>query len=190
MNRIINLTSLEQQSQPTQTTTKNSFPKAMLQFYLILTAPLLSNLLSKQMKSLLTTNRVAQHLLGLLTMFVLISETTQVSNQAKTAIYTFVLYSWFILTTKLDLHWNLLIIGLLVVGYLYDSKMKNKEENATGDEAMTKADRVRLVYRHNRMRAVIFLSVLLITVIGTLFYVRKKGVQYGGGFDMYDYLIN
>jgi hypothetical protein len=184
-NKIINTVNLSYLGK-----SKTSFSKSLLQFYLVLAAPFLSTLLSGQMQDFVKDSREAKHVLGFITMLMIIIDTAGVTDIVQALIYTIFGYSWFILTTKLDMKWSLIIIGLLVVGFLFDTKMKDKEITSDDDEALFDEDKQKIAKKHYNMKTVIFVSVFCVTLVGSYKYMTKKQVQYGGDFDYSKFLLN
>lgn len=166
-----------------------SLAKVLLMFYLIVGNSYTKDLYSGQMKEFIKSNRLAQHIIALITMLVLITTVGEVTDIKLSICYSLIAYSWFVLTTKLDIHWNIAIFALLVMGFMYDSKLVDKEVSVIDDEALNIKDIKKIKRKHKVMRRWIMLSTLGITVLGTLLYVNKKQVQYGGGFDPATFLL-
>lgn len=166
-----------------------SLTKAILLFYLVLSSGFLSNLMSGQLQEYLRYNRCAKHFLGFFTLLVIIVDIAGVRNFNHALLYSLIGYSWFVLTTKLELKWSLLIISLLVVGYFYENKLKSKEMMAAGDQALEARDKARIKRKHYRMRTIILITILIVTLIGTIEYLMKKRRQYGTDFSVYRFIF-
>lgn len=167
-----------------------SLSKVLLIFYiLILTNITPPALMSKQMKALLEDNRIAQHIIGFITMIVLISIIgNNISTRAVMA-YSIIAYLWFIMTTKMDAHWNIIIMIILVIGYLYENDLEYRENNTNVDKILAEDEKNDIKRQINMSKTYIALIVLILTIIGTYLYNRKKDVQYGGGYDIIKYLF-
>ena len=156
---------------------------ALLIFYLVVANNFIGDLYSGQLKNFIIENRLMKHIIGLITMLLIIVQIGGVHNWLKAIIYSFIAYLWFILTTKLDLHWNLAILGLLVLGFMYEKQMFTKELESNSDEALEEIDKKKIRNRNKRMKRLIVISIISITIIGSILYYNRKMNQYGGSFD-------
>jgi len=166
-----------------------SISKALMIFYLLVASNFTSNLFSKQMKGFFETNRLAQHFLGLITMLVIIIVIGNIQETKPAILYTFIAYLWFILTTKLDLQWNIVIILIMLFGLLYENHLMYQETNAKRDQALTDKDKENIVKKHNKYKTYIVLAILLTTFVGTALYTYRKYDQYGEKFDVISYFL-
>lgn len=166
-----------------------SLSKVLLIFYLVIAGNFTGNLVSKQLKTFFEENRMAQHTIALITLLVLIMSTGGVVDTKTALIYTIIGYVWFIFTTKLDVQWNMVIILILVVGYLYENSIDNKEKLMDDDKSLGDSDRKIIVQRDSSIKSYIVISALAVTVIGTIMYSNKKQVQYGGGYNWLTYML-
>ena len=169
---------------------KISMSKSLLYFYLVLAAPLLSPLLSGQMQNYIKDNRALQHSLGFIALLTIIIDKGDITDITKALIYTTISYSWFILTTKLDVIWSIIIIILLFIGFLYDTNMKDREVKSEDDQALQEEDKDRIVKKHYNMKAVIFISILAVTLVGSYKYLTKQQIQHGGDFSYSKFVFN
>ena len=167
-----------------------SLGKIILLFYILLSSSALFPLLSKQWKNTLENNRIAQHILGIMTLMsivILISD-GKFGNQ-RVIIYTVLGYLWFVLSTKLDLHFNIIMIGSLLAYYLYQNATKNEEIDITEDNILNENEKQNLKNNINKNNFNSILFIILITFIGTALYSNKKEVQYGGGYNLINFLL-
>ncbi len=95
---------------------------------------------------------------------------------------TLLIYVWFILTTKLDLAWNIGIIILLAIYFLYESKISTEINLELKDPLVTTETKTAIVNEFIKTNNYVLLGIFGVTVIGTLFYTSEKQIQYGGGF--------
>jgi predicted PurR-regulated permease PerM len=156
---------------------------ALLIFYMFVTRKFISDIYSGQLTDYITNNRWIKHLIGYITMLLIIVQAGNINSGMRAIIYSIVGYSWFILTTKLDIHWNLAIIGLLVIGFMYEKQMFQKELESSEDEALKDKHRKRIRASNKSMKRLIVGSIILITLVGSYIYYNKKQLQYGGNFD-------
>jgi hypothetical protein len=163
--------------------------RALLIFYLLIGNSYTHNLYSGQLKQYIKTNRFAQHVIALITMLVLVIYAGGVTDIYNASFYTIIIYVWFLLTTKLDLQWNIAIIALLIVGFLYESTLIDKELDASTDQALQVED-IKKIKKHNKyIKKCISLSILALTLIGSFIYICKKQTQYKDQFDINKYLF-
>lgn len=169
---------------------QNSLLRALLLFYVLIASNFTGGLFSKQLRTFFEENRMAQHLIGFTMMLVIIMLIGGINNTYRAVIYSLIGYIWFILTTKLDVHWNVIIILLLLFGFLYESKLNEKERNIMSDSNLTEEEKQKIINNNFQYRMYFILAALLTTIIGSLLYLNKKVGQYGGGkFDLITYLF-
>jgi hypothetical protein len=167
-----------------------SLNKIILTFYILVSSPVLFNLLSKQWKKTLENDRIAQHLLAIMTM---LSLTILVSNGKfsiqRIFVYTAIAYLWFIFSTKMDIHFNIIMLGSLIAFYLYQNTIQNENEKIQEDTNLSDEEKVKI--QKNKKNNYIYLTgaILLLTLLGTIFYSNKKEVQYGGGYSFVNFLL-
>ena len=163
---------------------------ALLVFYVIIASNFTNGLFSKQLKTYFEESRLAQHVIGFIMMLVLIILIGGTTNIYRALIYTLIGYTWFIFMTKLDIQWNIIILLLLLFGFLYESSLSEKEQNALNDPNLTEEQKNSIVETNNQYKTYIILLVLAFTAIGGFLYFNKKVGQYGGGqFDPITYLF-
>ena len=130
--------------------------KVLLIFYLIIATNFTDNLVSKQLKTYLTENRLAQHIIGFITLFVLLTSMGNIIDTKTAIIYSLIGYIWFILTTKLDIHWNMIVIAILVCGYLFENNLEKKEKDSLKDNNLTDRDRYNIDKKHSKIKSIIY----------------------------------
>lgn len=166
-----------------------SLSKVLLIFYVLVMSNLTPVLLSKQLRSFIDNNRMAQHIVGILSLIVIITAVNGNIDSRTAIIYALLGYIWFVFSTKMDLHWNIIVILLLLVGYLYENDLENKEMEMKKDKVLTENEKNDIKKNHRKNVGYIVVAILGITIIGTLLYNNKKEIQYGGGYDILRYLF-
>jgi hypothetical protein len=166
-----------------------SLAKILLIFYVLVASSATDNLMSKQFREYVRDNRYMQHVLGFLTMFVLITLLCDGIDTKIALGYALIAYIWFIFSTKLDIHWNIIILILLFVGYMIENQIMVRDREINTDNNLSNEQKLILIKDNNQYTNWIIGSILLITVIGTLFYSHKKQEQYGGGYDVFAYML-
>lgn len=163
--------------------------QALLLFYLVIAGNQLGGMLSRQLMDALKNDRMAQHIVGLVTMLTLVVNFGGVTSAKNAVFYTVLGYIWFLMTTKLDLRWNLILLILMVVGFLYETNMMGKEKNFLVDQALTNEDKERILNNHRKVKNTIVVTLFTITLIGFILYYIKKRKQYGIDFNASTFML-
>jgi ABC-type enterochelin transport system permease subunit len=111
------------------------------------------------------------------------------SEQFNVIIMSLLVYVWFILTTKLDLAWNVAILIILTIYFLYESKKVSDYKIILSDPNLTDGKKKELFDSFNNLQSVLLLTIFGTTIVGSCLYAGEKKVQYGGGFDMYKFFF-
>lgn len=171
-----------------------SIGKVLLLTYIIISSSFCSNLFSNGLKKAIESNRFVQHMILILlimSLMILFGNPFGVeissSHTFNIVIITLLIYVWFILTTKLDLAWNIAIIILLAIYFLYESKNTVDLNLQLKDSLTTTETKSQLVNTFIQTNNVILVGIFGVTLIGTLFYTGEKQVQYGGGFNLVNF---
>lgn len=167
-----------------------SITKILLIFYLIIGNNYTKHLFSGQLNEFITNNRLVQHLIGYITIFVLITEIIGMSEIDMILYYTTLIYLWFLFSTKLDITWSIVIFVLLLLGYLYENRLIIREKEVQEDLVIDHDKKKAIMSDNMKKRLTIILPILLITILGTFLYGNKKLLQYGSSFDLEKFLIN
>lgn len=170
-------------------TSQTSIAKVLLIFYVLVASNYTDNLMAKQMKEYINNNRIVQHIIGFLAMIILVTLVGGIVDTRSAIVYSLVAYLWFIFSTKLDIHWNVIIILLLFVGYMYENSMQVREKEVMDDPILSIEEKDELIENFNKYKTWIVGTVILVTIVGTLMYSQKKHEQYGGGYDAFAYLL-
>lgn len=165
-----------------------SIARIILFTYIIIASQYCSNLFSNGLKTAIQNNRMVQHLiLIILIMSLLIIcgnplklEITN-NHQLNVVIMSLLIYIWFIMTTKLDLSWNIGILILLTIYFLYEDKKINDLEFIFQDKNLGSIAKQNMMKKFHDYQKYILISIFGVTIIGTLFYANEKQTQYGGG---------
>lgn len=186
LNTIELLTNIKQ-----DTLTTVSLAKILFIFYIINMLSYNSPLLSKQMTSHIESSRITQHLIGIICVILLISEFGNIKDMKLTLLYSFMIYFWFILSTKLDIHFNLIIIAMLFIAYIYESEIDVKQLNLIVSKNKVLSDEeLNLIANKNiSIKKLMVVVIFSFTLIGTILYNNKKNIQYGGGYSSLKYLF-
>jgi hypothetical protein len=164
--------------------------KILLLFYVLTASNYTDKLLSKQMKEYINDNRLVQHVIGFSTIMVLITLVNNNIDTLHTIIYAMIGYTWFIFSTKLDIHWNIIVLLLLFIGYMYENSCNIKEREIMLDPNITDEQKTNIIQKQNKYKLWILLGIIIITAVGTFMYSYRKQIQYGGNYDIFTYTLN
>lgn len=174
-----------------------SIGKILLIIYIIISSSYCSNIFSNGLKQAIESNRYAQHLILLLLIMSLMilfgnpfNTGITSNNTLNVIIMSLLVYGWFILTTKLDLAWNIGIIILLAIYFLYESNSVNELNFILKDNNVQQENKNILLNNFINNQNYILLALFGITLTGTMFYSSEKQVQYGGGFSFSKFWFN
>lgn len=164
--------------------------KILLSFYAILAihnSPLLGN----KMNELIDTNRIVQHVIGFILMLVIVNMVGGMTDTYDILFYGIITYLWFLFTTKLELQWNLAILLLLLVWFLYENRMNISQQiMIVKDKILNDVEKTKVIAENNKKKILVSIGLMILTFIGTGLYTKKKTVQYGGGkFDIVKFLL-
>ena len=166
------------------------FVKVLLAFYIIIGSSLLQPLLAKQWRNFVENDRLIQHAIGITTMIAIVTFVYEGrSDYSEILMYSFIGYLWFIFSTKLDIHWNIMIMILLLAVYLYGNNIQIKNNTTDNDKILTEDEKKKIINKNNTQGLISFVGVLMFTLCGVMLYSDKKEVQYGGGYDLVNFLL-
>ena len=169
---------------------KFSLVKIVILFYITASSSSLFNLLSKQTKATLENSRIAQHILGFLTLMSLVIMISDGKfSSRRIFLYSVIGYLWFIISTKMDLHFNIIVYGTLMLSYLYFDNLDKEEKRILNDVYILNDGKL-LEISKRRMKAYYCIAgIIFLTLIGTSLYSNKKQEQYGGGYSLVNFLL-
>jgi hypothetical protein len=164
---------------------------ALLIFYVLAISSFCNiDLLGRQFRDFIKNDRTAKHLFGLLTMLILFVLVAGVKDAKYAVLYTFIGYTWFIMTTKLDIQWNLIVIMVLVFGFLYENQLLHKEDRVNKDTILTSEEKKSIENKHSKYKIYVLATAMGITVLGTALYATKKAGQYGSDFNITKFILD
>jgi hypothetical protein len=173
-----------------------SVGRIVLLTYVILASQYCSNLFSHGLKEAIESNRMVQHLILIILIMALMIvfgnplgvEFTN-NQQFNIIIMTLLVYVWFIMTTKLDLGWNVAILIILTIYFLYESKNISDYKLILSDPNLDNLKKKELFDSFDNLQKILLVTIFGVTIAGTLLYVNEKQIQYGGGFSMYRFFF-
>lgn len=168
---------------------KMSLTKALFIFYLFIANNYTKELYSGQLTDFIKENRLVQHFIGFLTLVIIIMMTADVKDPTTAFIYGIMGYTFFIMTTKVTLEFNLVILTLLFLGFLYENILDDKEEMAYEDPVLTNEERKKIKKKNREYKEKIFYLIALITIVGMTSYLLHKRSEYGDQFSLSQFLL-
>ena len=111
------------------------------------------------------------------------------NQQLNIIVSSLIIYVWFILTTKLDLSWNIGVLVLLTIFFLYESKKSSEYKLLLKDYNLTKEKKKELLDHYATLQKYMLTAIFGITLLGTFFFAENKTVQYGGGFSYFNFFF-
>lgn len=168
----------------------NVLLKVLVVFYILIGSSLIQPLLSKQWRNLVENDRIIQHIIGITT---LIALTTLLSDgkmdNMTIVIYSIIGYLWFVFSTKLDVHWNIIIMILLVVAFMHYSSLQQANQIVLSDKNLLPEEKLKITHKNTIDSLFFMLGIFVVTIIGVTMYSNKKEIQYGGGYSLINFLL-
>lgn len=166
-----------------------SIGRVALMSYLILASPYCTNLFSSSLKTEIENNRYAQHLILLVLIITLLimfgnpfGFEVGDNNLLSSIITGLVVYIWMIFTTKLDLRYNIGIVIILFLYFLYESRKITVYRNIKDDTTLTIQKKEELIQSYNKNQKYLLWLIGGITVFGVFINFNTiKTTQMGGG---------
>jgi len=170
--------------------TKNSkipIIKIIVLFYLAMMCQYAGLLMPAQLIRELHTNRTAQHIVGLITIFVIINVLADINDKdgegepislKNNATYTLICYALFLLTTKVDLTWSLIILGGGLVYYMTTEKNTINEKVQELDETLSDDLKIQISNKNKKYTLIGFGILIALVLYAFNSYNNKKMDQY------------
>lgn len=155
--------------------------QAFFAIYLIIACNFIGELFGCKLRQLLSENMLAKHFIGYLTLlfFAVLTNTddnTTTQDVIIASIISFILYVWFVLTTKTHLYVMLTIIALFFIMYVVSIAKKNELNNETLD-------------KYDLLNYIILFITIIITILGVYNYMKLKIKERGKLFNYYTFFI-
>ena len=111
------------------------------------------------------------------------------NEQCNMIIMSLLVYVWFIMKTKLDLTWNLSILIILTMYFIYESQKVSDYNIMLRDDNLSIEKKKELLDSYNQLQSYVLLVIFGVTLTGTYLYSNEKQVQYGGGFSYFNFFF-
>jgi len=160
--------------------------QAFFAIYLIISCNFLSDLLGCKFKKLLRENMYVKHIFGYLTLVFLVILTSvdinDEENLIKALIYSFVLYIWFICTTKTHIYTTITVLLIFFIMYVLSIRIKILEKNIENDKNKEEIDKLNLV------NLSLLIIAFVITFFGVLYYLMLQNNKLSRNSDEFSYI--
>ncbi len=107
----------------------------------------------------------------------------------KVAVNSLGIYFIYLLSTKLDLQFNLLMLGLIIVYHFYARELKNKKNRIINDSEINTTLKETIVNLDNNKYMIGGIGLFSVLIYLVYLYGTRKNVQYGGGFSYSKFLL-
>ncbi len=158
----------------------NSFSLFVL--YLVISGNFLAPLFSCRLREMIENSMFARHILGFLTLtfFVVIATKSSPMSYQSVMIYSAIFYIWFLLTTRMRLHFWFVFIALIGTVYLIHLYQSDLTSDEPSPEAQEQFDAIKKV-----------LTALagVITILGVVSYYGEKRIEYGSKFKFEKFIL-
>lgn len=175
-----------------------SVGRVLLLTYVILASSQCQDLFSSEMTNFIKNNKVVQHLILLIMIFVLMSlfgnplKQSSGDDTISLIIISCLVYVWFIFTTKLSVTWNFGIIILLCIYFFYDNYKLNQYDKKIEDSKLKEKDKEDFIKSFIKDHQMLLLGLFGLTLIGTIIYSVEQSeisIQTGGGKKDFIYFL-
>jgi predicted nucleic acid-binding Zn ribbon protein len=163
--------------------------RILLIFYLLICLKNTELPSNNQLKEFISENVIAQHLIGIMTIAVLISYAGDIYDTERIVKYTAVCYLLYVSTTKLDLHWSIIVLSLLSVFNFLENNLIDTEKRIKEDKSVDEEKKEEILEKNNRQRNIMTGIMISVVTVGISLYCHKKYKQYGGDYDISKFIL-
>jgi len=161
----------------------------ILTLYMLQLSMLSTNTLGKQLREFTSENKLAQHIVNFVTVMVLLSIYDTSKNTISLLRDSTFIYFLYILTTKLDLQFNLIIITSLLMLYFYKREINIREQRIINDFELSSDIKNNIIGKNENIFNLYNMTVLCILIYFVYIYFARKNIQYGGGFSYSKFIL-
>ncbi len=148
-----------------------------------------TDLVGKQLREYISGNRNAHHIINFIFILVLLSVFDRNSSITKLLGDTVIVYFFYLLTTKVDLQFNIIILLSILFFYFYKREIEIKKNRISGDSEIDKNTK-NIIMKNEISRTQLFqFSIVGLTTIFAFYYYNRKNIQYGGNFSYNKFLF-
>ncbi len=148
------------------------------------------DILGKQLREYISENKTAQHIINFILILVLISVFDRERSITELLKDTTIVYFLYLLTTKLDLQFNIIILFGILFFYFYKRETDIKEKRILNDYELDNQIKTSLIKSDNKRMKLFQFSLAGLIVFFSFFYFNRKNIQYGGNFSYNKFLFD
>lgn len=158
----------------------NSFSLFVL--YLVISSNFLAPLFSCRLREFIEGSMVVRHVLGFLTLtfFVVVASKTKPLTFTQVMGLSGFFYTWFILSTRMHLHFWFIVISLVGAIYLIHLYQSDLTSDTPTEEQQE---------QFNMVKQILAITGGVVTLIGFLSYFGEKKIEYGSAFKFEKFLL-
>lgn len=160
---------------------------SLFAFYMIVAANFLPQIMGCRMQQVMQTNMYAKHFTGwVLLFFLVVLVNPAASSEAlwKLVIASLIIYAWFLITTRTPFTIACITVLLLLGIYLINIR-KDQLTATNSDKPEDKA----LAERLQAIQLAMFVTSIIISVIGFVAYAIEKSREYGNDFKLLTFIF-
>ena len=165
-----------------------SIIKLVMILYLFVFANVISTKINTKIVYRIENNVMIKHIVGLITVGVLLSLVYNSIPLKDLLLYSLVIYVVFLLSTKISKNYILLGLLVLVGVYFLSAETENRIKSVKNDQSLHITEKTKLITHLESKNNKITLFYIFVIVVGSLMYDEKKYVQMGGSYDLMKFL--
>lgn len=152
--------------------------------YLFVFANIISSKINKKIVDNINESFIVKHLVGIITIAVLLSLLYDNLNITKLLFYSITIYFVFLLSTKISTKYvaitAIILFGIYFINYFNDNKLKDIKNDKSID--FKKKENVIDIIQNKNIHMTLFYIVAV--AIGAFFYDENKAIQFGGSYSL------
>ena len=168
----------------------DSFPlSTIFVLILIVSAGFILQIFPCRLQNALNSNMYLKHLFGFFTLLFVVVINSSLKNRKYIFLKSLLLYIFFILLTKTD--YNFLIVILILLGLTYVIFLeKDRLENEKDKNPNTKTpDEDKKISFYTNIINIIYIVIILFTIVGVFAYMGEKKLEYKKSFNYITFFI-
>lgn len=161
-----------------------SIIKIIMILYLFVFANIISSKINKKIVDNINESFIVKHLVGIITIAVLLSLLYDNLNIIKLLFYSITIYFVFLLSTKVSTKYvaipAIILLGIYFINYFNDNKLKDIKNDKSID--FEKKENMINIIQNKNIHMTLFYIVAV--AIGAFFYDENKSIQFGGSYSL------
>ena len=161
-----------------------SVTKMIMILYLFIFANVISTNINKKLIDRVENNIIIKHILGLITVGVLLSLVYKNIPLTHLVLYSVTIYFVFLLSTKIATKYILLAILILAGVYFFNQMNENKIDSIKTDQSINLQNKESLIKKLESTSNNVTYFYIGAVIFGSLLYDQKKSTQFGGSYSV------